>query len=135
MSMRDYGVDDYGIVLNGLCDREGKHPDFDEDWLEEMHEDEIIDAQTSFTGEAAPLSDQGHPDWSHEDYFNDETLYYLSLKKSPMLFKRAYKDMNELMDELVESYNAARKADDRLPELTREELRSMLRYISGSYNG
>ena len=43
--------------------------------------------------------------------------------------------MNALMDEVVESYCNTRREDDRLPSLTREELRSMLRYITGSYNG
>lgn len=135
MSMRDYGIDDYGIVLNGLGDGKGKHPDFDESWLEEMSENETISFQSNCTAEAAPLSDQGYPDWSHVDYFNCETIYYIALKKCPMLFKQAYKDMKELLDELVSSYKAARKEDDRLPKLTRAEIRKRLRYISGSYNG
>lgn len=135
MSMRDYGVDDYGIVLNGLGAKRGKHPDFDENWLEEMYENETISCQSNCTAEAAPLSDQGHPDWNHVDYFNCESIYYIALKKCPTLFKRAYKDMKEIIDELVASYKAARKEDNRLPKLTRKEIRGMLRYISGSYNG
>lgn len=135
MSMRDYGVDDYGIVLNGLGCNTGKHPDFDEDWLEEMQDDETIEAQSSFTGETAPLSDRGYPEWGEPEYFTDETLYYISTLKSPTLFKRAYRDMKELVDELVMSYRKARKNDDRLPKLTRKEIRERIRYITGSYNG
>lgn len=135
MSMRDYGVDDYGVVLNGLGDENGKHPEFDEEWLEEMVDSDLIDVQGNFTGELIPVFDTGSPDWNQSEYLDCESVYYIALKRQPELFKRAYKDMNDLMDEVVESYRTARREDDRLPSLTRDELRSMLRYITGSYNG
>ena len=135
MSMRDYGVDDYGVVLNGLGAENGKHPEFDEEWLEEMVDSDLINIQGDFTGELIPVYDTGRPDWNQSEYLDCESVYYIALKRNPELFEQAYKDMNELMDEVVESYRTARREDDRLPSLTRDELRGMLRYITGSYNG
>ena len=135
MSMRDYGMDDYGIVLNGLGSKKGKHPDFDEAWLDEMQESTPVESQSSFTGEVIPLLDNGSPDWNSTEYFTDETIYYISVVKHPTLFKQAYQDMKEIVDELVSSYRNARKTDDRLPKLTRKEIRGMIRYITGCYCG
>ena len=133
--MRDYGMDDYGIVLNGLGSKKGKHPDFDESWLDQMQGDTPVESQSSFTGEVIPLLDNGSPDWNSTEYFTDKTIYYISVVKHPTLFKQAYRDMKEIVDELAASYRNARKTDYRLPKLTRKEIRGMIRYITGCYNG
>lgn len=135
MSMRDYAFYDYGIVLNGLGCTKGKHPDFDENCLEEMAESEVVEHQFSFTGEAFPLDDNGLCDYGHGDSFDDECVYYIASRKHGTIFTRAYSGMKELMDELCTSYRAARKADGRLPYLTRAEIRERLRYITGTYYG
>lgn len=131
----DYAFDDYGIILNGLGCTNGKHPDFDEDCLEEMAENEVVEHQFSFTGEAFPVDDKGKADWGHGDQFDDECVYYIPTKRNPNLFEAVYAGMKELLDELCESYRAARKQDARLPKLTRKEIRERLRYISGTYYG
>ena len=126
MSMRDYAFMDWGMVLNGLVD---------DDVLEEMAEDETVESQFSFTGEALPLNDKGEPGWNHGDSFDDGTVYYLSSHRSPRLFEAAYAGMDEFVSDLLSQYRRARRSDRRLPRLTAAQVRERLRAIQGTYYG
>lgn len=128
MSMGNYAFVEYGLVLNGLK----AIPD---ELLEELSENDIVEYQFSYTGGVIPIDDNGHPRWSEEKMFDDETVYYISAHKFPNLFRQSYKDMDALVRELTRSYNLARKEDDRLPKLTRKEIRDNIRYIAGTYFG
>lgn len=83
MSMRDYAVDDYGLVLFSNDLRllaEKIVDDFSEcDWENDMYsiiEDVVgklgIEYISSFTGETYQLLDDGDVDWADSDLFNDE---------------------------------------------------------------
>jgi hypothetical protein len=124
--MRDYAFSDVGILLNGLV------PD---DVLDELSEDETCEAQFSFTGEAFPLHTDGREDWGHGDSFSDATVYYLASRRHSTLFKAAYKNMTELVTAMLAQYEAARRSDSRLPELTPRQVRKRLRAIQGTYYG
>ena len=128
MSMRNYSFSDYGIVLNGLVGV---------DVLEELAEDETVDTQFSFTGDAFPLDDEGNPVWNKADTFCDESLYYVPLQRSPGFFKAAYKNMDELVADMLARYRNARRSDEkrRLPVLTAKKVRKLLRKVDGTYYG
>ena len=125
MSMRNYACVDYGIVLNGLVNA---------DALEELAEDETVEHQFSFTGEAFPLRDDGSLDWGNGDAFDDESVYYLS-SRWPKLFEAAYPDMKAMVSDMLSRYREAWEVDGRLPRLTSEQVRKRLRAIQGTYYG
>ena len=125
MNMRDYAFTEYGIVLNGLVDS---------DVLEEMAEDETVEYQFSFTGEAFPIRDDGGMDWGRGDTFEDETVYYIA-SKCPGLFEAAYPDMKSMVADMVAKYQDAREEDGRLPRLTAKQVREHLRSVQGTYYG
>ena len=129
MSMREYSFSDYGLVLNGLVG---------DDLLEELADADAIGRQFSFTGEAFPLNDDGTEDWGHSDAFDGnqkDTVYYLSVSHRPSLFKAAYRSMASLVDDLYGRYKRLRKAEPRMPQLTRSQVRKGLRAIEGTYYG
>lgn len=126
MSMRNYSFNDHGIVLNGLV-----APDV----LEGLAEDDVVETQFSFTGDAFPLDDNGTPEWSNGSSFADEAIYYVSLPKSPSLFKAVYRDMDELVADMLARYRKVRNGDKRLPVLTARKVRKLLRMIDGTYYG
>lgn len=128
MSMRNYSFSTSGIVLNGLLDA---------DILDELAEDEFVDTQFSFTGEAFPLDDDGSPLWSEGESFADESIYYVELPKSPHLFKASYRDMDALVADMLKRYRTVCRRDDesRLPMLTANQVRKRLRVIEGTYYG
>lgn len=123
--MREYAFSDYGILLNEIVDND--------DLLDELAEAEIVDSQYSFTGEAFPIDDKGHEQWSSGDAFDDITVYYISVRSRPSLFSAPYKDMDELVAELYKSYNDSRERDKRLPRISKEQVRKNLRLIQGTY--
>lgn len=127
MSTRDYAFHDHGLLLNKLVD--------DENLLQELAEIDVIESQFSFTGEAFPINDNGHEDWSHGDPLNDETVYYISVTHRPCLFSLAYSGMDELVKDLQKQYRKARRKDDRLPKLTAKQIREHVRSIQGTYYG
>lgn len=125
MSMRNYACVEYGIVLNGLMDHE---------LLEELAEDETVESVFSFTGEAFPLKDDGSLDWANGDYFDDESVYYLS-SRCPALFEAVFPDMKAMVSDMLSRYREAWEVDGRLPRLTSEQVRKHLRAIQGTYFG
>ena len=126
MSMRDYAFCDHGHLLNKLVG---------DDVLEELAENEVIESQFSFTGEAFPINDDGRESWGHGDPLNDETVYYLSVTHKPGLFSLAYSGMDELVRDLQRQYRKARRKDGRLPKLTAKQIREHVRSIQGTYFG
>jgi len=126
MSMRDYAFCDHGLLLNKLVG---------DDVLEELAENEVIESQFSFTGEAFPVNDDGRESWGHGDPLNDETVYYLSVTNKPGLFSLAYSGMDELVEDLQRQYRKARRKDGRLPKLTVKQIRERVRSIQGTYFG
>lgn len=135
MSMRDYAVDDYGLlltketikiiaprVLDDLDER-------DEDkYGYALYEDGICEYIGEFTGEAIYIEDDGMDDWrrSGESYNGDE-VYYVNTSNFPTLFKAAYNNM----DELIEEFKS--KVGNYLPEDF--DYRANIRHIVGTYFG
>lgn len=138
MSMRDYAVDDYGLVLFSddlrlLAER--IVDDFSEcDWQNDMYsiiEDVVyklgIEYISSFTGETYHLLDDGDVDWADSDFFNDDMIYYIHVSKYPNIFEKAYESMDELLAEFKE------KIGKYLPNDF--DFRGRTRHIVGTYFG
>lgn len=128
MSMRDYSFSTYGIVLNNVVDA---------DVLEGLAEDGVVESQSSFTGDAFPLDDDGDEKWGEGESFADEAIYYVALPKSPRFFKAAYRNMDALVADMLARYRKVRRGDEkrRLPVLTAKKARKLLRAIDGTYFG
>lgn len=133
MSMRDYAVSDYGLLLNeGTIKTIASKvlPDYtDEDDLAyELYNEGICEYISEFTGESIGVTNDGIISWgaNYEDYRN-EVIAYVPLSKYPTLFKKAYKNI----DEVVEEFKL--KLGEYLPEDF--NYRNKIRHISGTYFG
>lgn len=140
MSMRDYGVDDYGLlfqpeVMKSLAAK--LVDDYsDEEYFKDMYgfHDEVQDVLgltyiSGFDGEARAVEDDGTGSYfpSEADYFDNDTVYYLPLCKYPGLFVKAYKNMDEIIDELKS------RVGEYLPDDF--DYRSNIRHFMGTYFG
>lgn len=110
MSMRDYGVDDYGLVLNTnhlqlLASKvldDYSEDEWEEDrWglVEELTNKLNIDYISEFYGTTFAVEDSGESCWLKGDPYAGDTIYYVSVSEYPNLFKRAYNNMDELVSE------------------------------------
>lgn len=135
MSMRDYAVDDYGLLLTEetmkiiaaiVCD------DFDD-----MEEDEygdtlyykgICEYIGDFTGEAVLINDDGMNDWIKTgEMYDGDRIYYINTSSYPTLFKVAYENMEVLIEEFKS------KVGEYLPDGF--DYRANIRHIIGTYYG
>lgn len=138
MSMRDYAVDDYGLLMtkemmkmvaSKVC-VDYTEEDYDEDeyaFNEELYDMGIVEYISEFSGEAIAINDNGENAWCDSEYYGCEMIWYVPAKKISTLFKAAYKDMDEMVDEFR----------CRLGEYLSEdfEYRKYIRHISGTYFG
>lgn len=135
MSMRDYAVDDYGLLLteetmkmiaSKVCD--------DFEYIDEycygeaLYENGICEYIGDFTGEAIHITDDGDNDYlkSDESYSSDQ-IFYINVSSYPTLFKPAYESMDAVIAEFKE------KVGKYLPEDF--DYRSNIRHIVGTYFG
>lgn len=111
MSMRNYGVNDYGLVLNtnhlrvlaaNICD------DYSADewnakkyeYIEYVCERLCMESISEFDGDAIPVLDNGEDDWRNSEPYGGDTIYYIPLCRTPTLFEAAYKDIEEVVEEI-----------------------------------
>lgn len=135
MSMRDYAVDDYGLLLteetikiiaSKVCD---DFEDMEEDeYGDALYEEGICEYIGDFTGEAGLLSDDGLNDWmGNGETYDEDRIYYIQVSLYPTLFRAAYENMAALIAEFKE------KVGEYLPEDF--DYRSNIRHIVGTYFG
>ena len=138
MSMRDYAVDDYGLLMTKemmkivaakVCDDYAEE-EYDEDeyaFNEELYDRGIVEYIGDFTGESIAIKDNGEDSWGDSEYYRGDVIWYVPTKNISTLFKAAYKDM----DEMIEEFRS------RLGEyLSKDfEYRRYIRHISGTYFG
>lgn len=135
MSMRDYVVDDYGLLLteetmkiiaSKVCD---DFEDIDEYcYGEALYEEGVCEYIGGFTGEAGILFNNGLNDWMKTgEIYDEDRIYYIPCSSYPTLFKAAYENMNVLIDEFKS------KVGEYLPEDF--DYRSNIRHIVGTYFG
>lgn len=141
MSMREYAVYDYGLLLTEETMKAlaKKHcTDFTE---EEFAEDEFsfyeavehifggnIEYISEFTGEAKYIDDDGSCGWGCDSvYYNADYIYYVPINRNLTLFKATYKNMDEMIADFKE------RVGKYMPEDF--DYRANLRYIIGTYWG
>ena len=135
MSMREWAVDDYGLLLTKetikaialkvLDDLEERDED---EYGDALYEDGICEYIGEFTGEAIYIEDDGTEDWRRSgESYNGDRIYYVNVSKYPSLFKAAYENMDELISEFKE------KVGDYLSEDF--NYRANIRHIVGTYWG
>ena len=138
MSMRDYAVDDYGLLMTDetmklIASRvfeDYTDEDYDEDELyfnDRLYEANIIDYIGEFTGEAMEIDDNGKNTWNTGEIYNCDIIYYVPISRISTLFKAAYSNMDELINEFKE------KLHEYLPDDF--DYRKYIRRIVGTYYG
>lgn len=136
MSMKYYAMTDYGLVLDNDtikviasnvfedCDENESVYDLGYD----LYENGICELTSEFTGEAQALTDNGEFTWGCDSkQYNADSIVYVPLSRYPTLFKKAYNNMEEIIDELKS------KVGEYLPDDF--DYRSNIRYICGTYYG
>lgn len=135
MSMRDYAVNDYGLVLdedtiNDIASQifEDYTENTDTYWGYELYEKGICEWISEFTGEAQELTGDGVFTWGGDskDYSCD-AICYVPLSKYPTLFMKAYNNMDEIIDELKTKLGKYLTEDF--------DYRSRICHICGTYYG
>lgn len=133
MSMRDYAVSDFGLLLD---EETIKVIGFKvlEDYTDEddmaygLYDKGICEYISDFTGEAMRISDNGGIIWSSDcEDFSHEVIAYVPASNFPTLFERAYENIYDLIDEFKG------KLGKYLPDGF--DYRDKIRHISGTYFG
>ena len=136
MSMRDYAVDDYGLVLDKetvkilaskLFDDYTEEENVMGYWGYELYDRGICEYISDFTGEAQELNEQGSY-WGGDsiNYYSD-VIVYVQARHYPTLFRKAYNNMDEIVEEFKNEIG------EYLPEDF--DYRSRIRHICGTYFG
>ena len=107
MSMREYGVVDFGMIIEAelgksICKK------FEVEALYEL-EDENICSLSDFCGCIRKINENGSL-FGEGESLTDESLYYFSTSLAPNFIKGAYSSVEEIAEEI------ALKAKDYLPE-------------------
>jgi hypothetical protein len=133
--MRDYAVDDYGLLLDEETIKVIASKVIDDfsydataiDWAYELYDHGICEYISEFTGEAQEIDNNGFY-WGGEinEYSND-VIAYVQAYNYPTLFRRAYNNMDELVEEFKN------KLGEYLPDDF--DYRSRIRHICGTYYG
>lgn len=129
-----YAFTDYGLLLDDNAIKTiafqvfDEYEDEDADWGYELYEKGICEYISSFTGEARNLTDDGTYDWGCcSDSYHDDTICYIPISNYPTPFKKAYRDMEEVIDEFKNTIGKYLTNDF--------DYRNNIRYICGTYYG
>lgn len=136
MSMREYALNDYGLVLdeetiNNIASQIFK--DYTEDtktcWGCELYEVGLCELISDFIGEAQQLADDGEPIIfsKYNKEYTCNTIFYIPTLRYPTLFKKAYDNI----EEIIEEFKA--KLGKYLSE--NFDYRNHICYITGTYCG
>lgn len=141
MSMREYAVYDYGLllteemmkVLAKMHCKDFTEEDFDMDEFGFYEEVELvfggnIEYVGQFTGEAKYVEDDGSCNWGFNSvFYDDEVLYYVPINRKLSLFEATYKSMDDMIADFKE------RVGKYMPEDF--DYRYNMRYIVGTYWG
>ena len=133
MSMRDYGVNDYGYVfteemLEKLID-ERFADELDHDDCEILAERMGLEYIGEFTGGAYHLDEKSDDNYNWDTlYYSGDTLYYFPLRSYSNLFSAAYSSKEELITDLKDCHGEWLPNDDNA-------IYDGVRHIIGTYFG
>lgn len=135
---RDNAFYDYGLILSTkilkkIAEKltEKEHTENDPYTIEDTAEyfDNCLSSVSDFTGNAFKIDAQGNADEDEDTiYYSDDSIYYVPFKKEPTLLKAAYKNIDEIVDELKSSNIAQYLPDDF-------DYKEHLYFINGFYWG
>lgn len=135
---RENAFYDYGLILSTeilkkvaekLTKKE--HTESDPYTIEDTAEyfDDCLSSVSDFTGNAFRIDAKGNADEDEDTiYYSDDSVYYVPFKKEPTLLKAAYKNIDEIVDELKSSNIAQYLPDDF-------DYKEHLYFINGFYWG
>ena len=138
MSMHDYALNDYGLLLDrdalkyiATRDRFGfTEEDYENDEWEcndSIRNTNIIDWTSEFTGEAIQIYDDGRNAWGLSTSYYCDDIFYVPVEHMSTLFKAAYTDIDEVIAEFKSGIGKY------LPEDF--DYRNNIRHICGTYYG
>lgn len=135
MSMRDYAVDDYGLLLDEETIKviaSKVIDDYEEnadniDLAYELYDQGICEYISEFTGEAQEVDTNGFYWGGACNEYSGDVIAYVQVSKYPTLFKKAYNNIDEIVEEFKN------KAGQFLP--ADFDYRSNIRHICGTYYG
>lgn len=136
MSMRDYAVDDYGLVLDKetvktiaskVIDDYTEQENVMGYWEYKLYDLGICEYISEFTGEAQELDEQGLYFGGDSIGYYGDIIVYVQAIHYPTLFRKAYNNMDELVEEFKN------KVGEYLPDDF--DYRSRIRHICGTYFG
>lgn len=138
MSMRDYAVNDYGLImtrdmLKTICskycpDYTKKKYDHDEcGFNNDLYEAGIVEYISDFTGESMAIDNDGRDIYDSGETYEGDIIYYVPVKQYSTLFKAAYHNMDDLVSEFKWSLH------DYLP--IDFDYKKYIRHIVGTYYG
>ena len=138
MSMRDYAVNDYGLVLyedtlktiaSHYCEgyTEEAYEEDEYGFNDELYNNGIVDYISEFTGDVICITDNGTDDWRNADGYLGDWIYYIPVEKMGTLFEAAYNNIDEMVEEFKEKIGKYLSEDF--------DYRSNIRHIVGTYYG
>lgn len=133
MSMRDYAVSDYGLLLDEetikvIASKVLEDYTDEDDMAYGLYDKGICEYISEFTGESIPVREDGHVSWGDDgENYRCETIVYVPTSNFPTLFKKAYENIDEIIDEFKG------KVGEYLPDGF--DYRGKIRHISGTYFG
>ena len=138
MSMSYYAVDDYGLLItketleimaSKVCEDYTEEAYREDEWSfnEDLYDEGLVERISEFIGEAIAINDDGTSRWYDCKSYHCDSIHYLPVKKVHTLFKAAYNNIDEIVDEFKE------KLGEYLPEDF--DYRNNIRHISGCYYG
>lgn len=110
MSMRDYAFNDYGLLMTEEILKMVSAKVFD-DYTEEEYDDDpwsfnddlyergIVEYVCEFSGESICVKDDGNDDYNNSKTYSDDMVYYIPVSKTSTLFKAAYSNIDEIIEE------------------------------------
>lgn len=137
MSMHNWAVEDYGLVLDktklkSIASRffagysDAKFEDDPYEYVEHLRDKLGIEYIGEFTGEAFALDENGRDEWGNSELYDADTIYYCPVIRFPGLCIRAYPNMESVYKEFK----------SRLGKyLTESDIRESVRHIVGTYFG
>ena len=110
MSMRDYAFNDYGLLMTKEMLKmvaskviedytEEKYDDDPWSFNEDLYECGVVEYISEFIGEAICVRDDGTDDYRNSKTYDSDTVYYIPVSKISTLFKAAYNNIDEMIEE------------------------------------
>ena len=140
MSMQDYGVNDYGLLVDyetlKLMTEAKLGDDFDPDdfwggevsYATDFYEDGILEYIGDFTGQSCRIDDDGRDAWGGEvENYREEWMTYIPCDRQSTLFERAYRNVDEIIEEMKQ------KVGELLPD--DYDYRKNIVHVVGTYFG